>query len=130
MATESGQPRYSGPPHARAGDPETSHEAAAKVERKISKTCAQILRAYASGLAITDHEAYRRVGLDNGGRFTHQRCSDLRSGGYIERLKDRGLTPSGNSAFLSRITPKGKQFLRLRPVVCFSEDEDGEDENS
>lgn len=116
--------------HARRRDPATSHEAAAKIERKISKTCAHILRAYASGLAITDHEAYRRVGLDNGGRFTHQRCSDLRQNGYIVRLKDRGLTPSGNSAFLSRITAKGEEFLRLRPTVSFTEDEDGEDETS
>jgi hypothetical protein len=98
-------------PHARPNDPATSHEA---VPVNLSQQAFQVLRAYSmtDPRAILDHDAYRLVGLDNGGRLTHQRCSDLRAKGMIERTKDRGRTPSGKAGYLSRITQKGRDYLR------------------
>lgn len=94
--------------HARRHDPDTSKDTARRV--KIRSQALIVLRAYASGRELIDHDAYRLAGFAPG-RTSHQRCSDLRYWGWIERIKDRGATPYGSSAYKSRITPKGMRVL-------------------
>jgi hypothetical protein len=95
-------------PRARPTDPATSHEAVADIN--ITQQCYLILRAYACGLALTDHDAYRLAGFPP--TLARQRCSDLRHAGFIERTGDRGATPSGKAAFLCRITQAGLDYLK------------------
>lgn len=77
----------------------------------------RVLMAYGTGNMLLDHDAYRLAGL-GGDRGTHQRCSDLRSAGYISRTNHRGMTPSGKAAWLCRITPAGVLALeRMRARV-------------
>jgi hypothetical protein len=59
---------------------------------------ARVLRAYLTGRALIDHDS-------------HQRCSDLRDLGLIERTPQRGLTPTGHSAWKSTITAAGVRCL-------------------
>jgi hypothetical protein len=95
--------------HARATDPATSHEAAASVP--VTAQALRVLRAYQEhARPLLDHDAYRLVGL-GGNRLCHQRCSDLRTKGLIERTGDRAMTPSGKSGYVCVITPKGRAFL-------------------
>jgi hypothetical protein len=95
--------------HARASDPSTSHEAAASTP--VTAQALRVLRAYHEhDRALLDHDAYRLVGL-GGNRFCHQRCSDLRTKGLIERTGERAMTPSGKSGYVCRITPAGRRFL-------------------
>lgn len=95
--------------HARASDPATSHEAAASIN--ITAQALRVLRAYhQTDRALLDHDAYRLVGL-GGNRLCHQRCSDLRAKGLIERTGERAMTPSGKSGYVCRITPAGRIFL-------------------
>jgi hypothetical protein len=99
-------------PHARRGDPATSHEA---VPKNLPAQALRVLRGYRSGDAILDHDAYRRIGLAHSG-WTHQRCSDLRKRGLIERVEVdgvylRGKTPSGKAGYLCRITKAGRDYL-------------------
>ena len=92
--------------HARSTDPETSHEA---VPVNITAQCLLVLRVYAEyRKPMTDHEATRLAGLAAG---TRQRCSDLRHAGFIERLEEKGRTPSGKWGYLCRITPEGLNYL-------------------
>jgi hypothetical protein len=106
-------------PHARASDPQTSHDA---VPHNITEQMLRVLRGYADGVARTDHDAYTRVGMFYGDR---QRCTDLRDDGLIERVPDpvqppdgektvylRGKTPSGKAGYLCVITPAGRQYLK------------------
>lgn len=96
-------------PHARRGDPSTSHEA---VPKNISKQALRVLFAYEDGDDLLDHTAYRRVGMDRANaRLAHQRCSDLRFANLIVRTGARALTPSGKSGYLCRITPAGHAYL-------------------
>jgi hypothetical protein len=94
-------------PHARRTDVATSHEAAASIN--ITKQALQVLRAYADGVPRTDHDACRVAGLASHQR---QRCSDLRHVGFIVRTSDRGITPSGNTAFKCMITALGQHYLK------------------
>lgn len=94
--------------HARSRDPATSHEAAASVD--ITAQALRVLRAYLCDRPLLDHDAYRLAGFTEN-RFCHQRCSDLRQAGYIERTGERGRTPSGKSGYLCRITPAGRKYL-------------------
>jgi hypothetical protein len=71
---------------------------------------ARVLRAYLTGRALIDHDAYRLAGFPTG-RTSHQRCSDLRDLGLIERTPQRGLTPTGHSAWKSTITAAGVRCL-------------------
>lgn len=98
-------------PHARRKDPSTSQAAAGKVD--VSAQAWKVLQAYKNGEMLLDHEAYKRVGLaeENQKRFAHQRCSDLRRAGLIEPTGDRGITPSGNTGNLCRITMEGRYFI-------------------
>ena len=98
-------------PHARRNDPKTSHDAAAAID--ISAQAWKVLQAYKTGRAMLDHDAYKLVGLaeENQKRMAHQRCSDLRDAGLIERTGDRGVTPSGKAGYLCRITEEGKNFI-------------------
>lgn len=74
----------------------------------------RVLRAYASGRDITDHEAYRLAGFPPG-RTSFQRCHDLRLAGYIARTK-RGKSPSKHAAWKSAITELGMRYLlKLEP---------------
>jgi hypothetical protein len=94
--------------HARRYDPDTSHATARRI--KITSQARRVLRAYAiTGRELTDHDAYRLVGFPTG-RTSHQRCSDLRDWGFIERTT-RGLSPSRHSAWQCRITELGVRFL-------------------
>ena len=89
--------------HARETDPATSHEA---VPRNIAYLMLVALRTYRHGNAMIDHDAGRLCNRD-----VHQRCSDLRRKGYIERDGTRGITPSLKSAYRCRITALGSAFL-------------------
>lgn len=101
--------------HARITDPDTSRDA---VPVNLSDQAYRVLRAYRTGLELLDHDAYRLVGMDNGGRMAHQRCSDLRKAGMIERTGRRGQTPSGKAGYVCRITPRGLAYLEAgRPDV-------------
>ena len=73
--------------HARATDPDTSHAA---VPFNITEQALRVLWAYAHGDQLIDHDAYQLVGLDNGERFAHQRCSDLRRWDMIVRTGKGG----------------------------------------
>jgi hypothetical protein len=94
-------------PHARASDPETSHEA---VPVHITAQALRILRSYWDGDALLDHQAYVMAGMGSA-RAKSQRCSDLRHLGLIERTGERALTPSGATGYLCRITDAGRKFL-------------------
>jgi hypothetical protein len=100
--------------HARRYDPDTSRDTARRI--RILSQAVTVLRAYAiTGRELIDHDAYRLAGFP-GGRTSHQRCSDLRDWGFIERVGKRGLTPSGHSAHLCRITELGVRYLlKLEP---------------
>lgn len=94
--------------HARASDPDTSHEA---VPINLSEQAYRVLQAYIKvDYPILDHTAYVLVGFGHKDMRAHQRCSDLRHGGFIERC-GRGVTPSGKSGYLCRITPRGRAYL-------------------
>jgi hypothetical protein len=98
---------------ARRYDPDTSKETARRIA--IWSQCIKVLRSYAGGRELLDHDAYRLAGFPSG-RTSHQRCSDLRDQGFIERTGRRGKTPSGHSGFLCQITGKGAAFLaRIAP---------------
>ena len=101
-------------PRARRYDPDTSKETARRI-RYLSQAI-KVLKAYAiTGRELLDHDAYRLAGFPPG-RTSHQRCSDLRDWGLIERTGKRGLTPSGHSGTTSRITELGIRFLlKLEP---------------
>jgi hypothetical protein len=96
--------------HARADDPATSHEAAETID--VSAQAFRVLTSYVSGRPLLDHDAYRIAGFP-AGRTSHQRCSDLRDAGFIERTGERARTPSGKAGYLCRITPRGLAYWRL-----------------
>ena len=100
-------------PHARATDPLTSHEA---VPTNISAQAFTVLTAYRTGRELLDHDAYRLVGLGSADRLAHQRCSDLRAAGLIERTGNRGQTPSGKAGYLCAITDLGRAYLAERGI--------------
>lgn len=88
--------------HARKTDPQTSHDAAARLKTSSHKF--QLLKAYANA-DVTDEEAAVVAGLTHTGYW--KRCADLRLGGYIE---DTGLTRTGSSGMqqmVCRITNRG-----------------------
>jgi hypothetical protein len=98
--------------HARASDPATSHEAAASIN--ITAQALRVLLSYhQTDRALLDHDAYRLAGF-SANRFSHQRCSDLRTKGLIERTGARAETPSGHSGYVCRITHFGRVFLTGR----------------
>jgi hypothetical protein len=102
--------------HARRYDPDTSHATARRI--KMTSQAARVLRVYATtGRELIDHDAYRLAGFP-AGRTSHQRCSDLRYWGFIDRTGNRGMTPSGNGAYLCKITELGIRFvLGIEPFV-------------
>jgi hypothetical protein len=69
-----------------------------------------VLRSYKHHIPLIDHDAYSLAGFP-GGRTSHQRCSDLRDAGLIERTGERGTTPSGKGAYKCAITAKGMEYL-------------------
>jgi hypothetical protein len=89
--------------HARTSDPATSHEA---IPRNISGQALRVLWSYDGGAHLLDHRAYELAGLEG-----HQRCSDLRATGLIERTGERGRMPSGKAGYLCRITAAGRAYL-------------------
>lgn len=108
-------------PRARAGDPDTSLEAAESIS--ITKQCRKMLVGYlrASPRAVIPHEAARLAGLTDG----HQRSSDLYKAGFIERVVVRerddgrveyqkGVTPTGRRSYAHRISRAGLEFLAER----------------
>jgi len=94
--------------HARTTDPSTSHAA---IPDNLAEQALTVLRAYANGWALIDHDAYMHAGFSPNAR-DGQRCSDLRRWGMIERTGERGRTPSGKSAHRCRITAKGLRYLK------------------
>ena len=97
-----------GNPHARKGDPETSHETAESID--ITAQALRVLLAYSDGQPLLDHDAYKKVGFADG-RTSHQRCSDLRERGYIVRV-GTGTTPFGKPGQVCQITDLGRRYLR------------------
>ena len=92
----------------RRHEPDSEKDTARRID--LWTQYVRVLRAYATGRELVDHDAYRLAGFP-AGRTSHQRCSDLRTLGLIERTGDRGRTPSGHSGFLCRITERGTRFL-------------------
>jgi hypothetical protein len=93
--------------HARRYDPDTSKETARRI--KLHAQMMVVLKSYRTGRALIDHDAYRLAGFPPG-RTSHQRCSDLRAKGCIERV-GRGITPSRHSAYTCKITSAGMRLL-------------------
>lgn len=94
-------------PHARPGDPDTSWGA---IPDNITEQARTVLQAYLGGALLLDIEAYERVGM-----VGHQRCSDLRAWGFIERV-DKKVMPSGKRGYRCRITERGRFFMGPAPV--------------
>lgn len=92
----------------RRQEPDTPEATARRMH--LRSQCLTVLRAYSSGRELIDHDAYRLAGFPPG-RTSHQRCADLRVLGWIERTGARGKTPSGHSAWMSRITELGRRVL-------------------
>jgi hypothetical protein len=91
--------------HARASDPDTSHEA---VPARLAEHAFIMLGAYRNGNPLIDLEAFAIVGE----RAARQRCSDLRKWKLIERTGHKGVTPCGKSAHLCKITDLGLLYLK------------------
>ena len=86
------------PPHARATDPDTSHEAAEKLTPKMEMK-RRLLAAFADGRHLTAEEAAQLAGY----RPEHgawKRVSDLISAGLLE---DTGKRRVGRSGRLQRV---------------------------
>jgi len=97
--------------NARLTDPSTSYAAVpVNITAQAFKILQQYARAARHGLELIDHDAYMLAGFHPNAR-DGQRCSDLRRLGLIERIKDRGRTPSGKLGHYCRITDKGLRFL-------------------
>lgn len=97
-------------PRARATDPDTSAEAVESID--VSKQALLVLKAYVlAGRDLMDWEAYRLAGFPPG-RTSHQRCSDLRHKGHIERTDHKGRTPSNKAAYYCRLTEQGRAYFR------------------
>lgn len=94
-------------PHARASDPDTSHDA---VPADITRQARLVLQSYKCGTPLLDHDAYARAGFGPNAR-DGQRCSDLRQAGLIKRTGERATTPSGKKGYLCRITAAGLAYL-------------------
>lgn len=93
--------------HARRGDPDTSHGAAASVN--IGRQARWVLARYWwAPDGLTDHEAGERAGL---GADARQRCSDLRHAGLIEPTGEKRPSPRGRPARVCRITEAGRVWL-------------------
>ncbi len=90
-------------PHARTDDVDTSHEA---VPVNLTKQARAVLFAYSDGKHWIDEDAYARVGL-----VGHQRCSDLRREGLIERTGVKGRTKAGKKSHICRITEAGLKYI-------------------
>jgi hypothetical protein len=106
---------FDGFEHARRYDPDTSKDTARRIA--LWSQCVKVLRSYADGRELLDHDAYRIAGFPPG-RTSHQRCSDLRDQGWIARTGKRGRTPSGHSGYLCAITAKGTAYLaKIAPRV-------------
>ena len=97
--------------YARNTDPDTSHAA---VPHDTTAQARQVLRAYANGDLLLDEVAYERVGLTG-----HQRCTDLRRDGLIQRI-DRATTKLGKRGYRCRITFAGRLFLKAAGENCRS----------
>jgi hypothetical protein len=95
-------------PHARASDPDTSHEAVAEIN--ITGQARVILESYRDVDSLLDVDAYRLAGFPPHA-CDGQRCSDLRRTGLIARTGDKAVTPSGKKAHLCRITARGAAYL-------------------
>ena len=100
-------------PHARRSDPPTSHEAVESIN--VTAQAHTVLLQY-RGRDLIDYDAYRLAGFPEYAR-NGQRCSDLRHAGYIERTGKRGLTPTGRSGYVCRITSTGLNYLRVQALL-------------
>ena len=94
--------------HARAGDPDTSHEA---IPSNITEQAQHILQAYRNHDLLLDYKAYERMGM-----VGHQRCSDLRKAKLIQRMR-RARMPSGKDGWQCQITPAGETYLKMLDVL-------------
>jgi hypothetical protein len=92
-------------PHARLTDPDTSHDAVPSKEN-MTRQMLRVLRVYASGEHLLDHDIEARL---PGG--WHQRCTNLRKPiKYIAR-DGKALSPSGKPSYLCVITEEGRDLL-------------------
>jgi hypothetical protein len=104
------------PQNARFSDPETSHEAAARLSTKQSH-CAILLGIYANqpysqrSHGLTDDEAGELSGLENG---AWKRCSDLRGQGFIKPVAKRLNKKTGRRVQACSITIAGDASISLR----------------
>ena len=87
-------------------DPETSREAAKKVQPRRGSQAMQILALYANR-DLTDEKAVELSGLNGGWK----RCSDLRRLGLIAFAGYYGKTESGCNAMVCSITMAGMEAL-------------------
>lgn len=101
--------------HARGDDPDTSHQAADRVEERegghhvvregTHKARLLIVygRASRTGRYLSDHQAAEEAGLGAGG---WKRCSDLRAGGFIRSAGERP-GPHGTPVMVCEATEAG-----------------------
>ena len=104
--------------HARGSDPDTSHEA---IPKHITAQALRILRSYRTGRPLLDVDAYELAGFGPTAR-DGQRCSDLRSVGFIRCTGERAKTPSGKAGNLCMITTAGLAYLKAQTDDCHPAD--------
>lgn len=99
---------------ARESDPETSHAATREIRVKAGSQRAYLLRAFAKYPedGLTDEQAAINDGHVSMYSEYAKRCSELRDGGFIEPTGETRPGMSGQARIVSRITDKGRDWLR------------------
>lgn len=92
-------------------DPTTSHQAAKAITVKAGTQRAHLLAAFAELVDGTDEEAMARAEWVSPSSEYSKRCSELREVGMIEPTGETRPGRSGQARIVSRITPKGLNWL-------------------
>jgi hypothetical protein len=96
----------------RPGDPDTSHEAAARSPSLRARDRRRCLLTHAANPdGLTDFELAALVGRQQ--TSAGKRRGELRDLGYIEDALERRPAPSGSMAIVWRITPAGSALARV-----------------
>lgn len=100
------------PARARAGDPSTSHEAAASVRESSSQSVRdeilRVLRAY--GPLSDEQISYQVIGVKSSPSGLRTRRSELVKAGLVEMHKSTGRTFAGRRCMVWRVVETGRLF--------------------
>jgi len=100
------------PARARNTDPETSHEAAAKVTLKVGSIRWLVLQMFEAHGQMCDGELCRRVPFYLGESTARGRRAELVTAGYVEPVPGvYATTESGNRTKVWRLTDAGRAAL-------------------